>query len=482
MELLASEHAKPITHGVQTTLGFAFRKRRLFVFLLAFTALLAYLQVTIHITVNTDDIIRSHIEEFALHNPVDDDGLHFLQGEKFLTYTPHSGLSNQRIELENALLLAIYLNRTLLIPPAFLGKMPSWQPRGNLRSILDITTAEREWALTCDQGDGQPTVVNNVRTIKNCRWHYLFAKNSLVVPWTVLHNFTNLTPYVRMRQRPDMSVAGMKRALNLSDEDIFFPRDRHMYDWVLYDDEHRPKKQRQYQNHINLHHFQSVPHKLLHLGGIFGTNRVHHDLPKHKYMHKLIERTMMYSNPILDETVREIVKFLGGQASYYAIHVRTEDAQFATLRERNLRSIITDLQQAFPRYSHRKHSQKTLDECLKDDDSIIYIATDNPRPRSDPNLRELFASFPCIITFADIPSHLLSSLHSVPKDNHIPQASEDQYRFWIPIIDAMIAGNGNGFSGSQGSTFSKYINRMQSVWKDVGHSHHGLESLYHLTE
>ena len=39
----------------------------------------------------------------------------------YLAYLPHSGLHNQRIALENALTLAHLLNRTLLVPPARLG-------------------------------------------------------------------------------------------------------------------------------------------------------------------------------------------------------------------------------------------------------------------------------------------------------------------------------------------------------------------------
>ena len=41
--------------------------------------------------------------------------------ETYITYLPHSGFHNQRIELENALLLAAYLNRTLLLPSVYLG-------------------------------------------------------------------------------------------------------------------------------------------------------------------------------------------------------------------------------------------------------------------------------------------------------------------------------------------------------------------------
>ncbi|KAG1734461.1 uncharacterized protein EDB91DRAFT_589715, partial [Suillus paluster] len=41
---------------------------------------------------------------------------------KYLSYFPHSGLHNQRIALENALVLAKLLNRTLLVPFLRLGK------------------------------------------------------------------------------------------------------------------------------------------------------------------------------------------------------------------------------------------------------------------------------------------------------------------------------------------------------------------------
>jgi hypothetical protein len=41
---------------------------------------------------------------------------------RYLSYNPHSGLHNQRIALENAIVLAQQLNRTLLVPFLYLGK------------------------------------------------------------------------------------------------------------------------------------------------------------------------------------------------------------------------------------------------------------------------------------------------------------------------------------------------------------------------
>ncbi|KAF9179117.1 hypothetical protein BGZ50_007214 [Haplosporangium sp. Z 11] len=45
---------------------------------------------------------------------------------KYLTFLPHSGFHNQRSELENALLLARLLNRTLIMPKVYLGPPMPW--------------------------------------------------------------------------------------------------------------------------------------------------------------------------------------------------------------------------------------------------------------------------------------------------------------------------------------------------------------------
>ncbi|KAG0268374.1 hypothetical protein DFQ27_006866 [Actinomortierella ambigua] len=45
---------------------------------------------------------------------------------KYLTFLPHSGFHNQRSELENALVLARLLNRTLIMPKVYLGPPMPW--------------------------------------------------------------------------------------------------------------------------------------------------------------------------------------------------------------------------------------------------------------------------------------------------------------------------------------------------------------------
>ncbi|KAG0040093.1 hypothetical protein BGZ82_005145 [Podila clonocystis] len=56
--------------------------------------------------------------------------------EKYLTFLPHSGFHNQRSELENALVLARLLNRTLIIPKVYLGPPMPWLSFNLLHSRL----------------------------------------------------------------------------------------------------------------------------------------------------------------------------------------------------------------------------------------------------------------------------------------------------------------------------------------------------------
>ncbi|KAF9543703.1 hypothetical protein EC957_000558 [Mortierella hygrophila] len=55
---------------------------------------------------------------------------------KYITFLPHSGFHNQRAELENALLLARLLNRTLIMPKVYLGPPMPWLTFSLLHSRL----------------------------------------------------------------------------------------------------------------------------------------------------------------------------------------------------------------------------------------------------------------------------------------------------------------------------------------------------------
>ncbi len=112
----------------------------IFVLFVVFTSL----QHTSNVTQNTQEI--QHTEE-----------------ERYLAYLPHSGLSNQRIELANGLLLAHILNRTLIIPPAFLGTVFGWMPRDQLLSRLEWLTTPKDFNELCQRPTESHCIGNGAR-------------------------------------------------------------------------------------------------------------------------------------------------------------------------------------------------------------------------------------------------------------------------------------------------------------------------------
>ncbi|GJJ72194.1 hypothetical protein EMPS_04551 [Entomortierella parvispora] len=91
---------------------------------------------------------------------------------KFLTFLPHSGFHNQRTELENALLLARLLNRTLIMPKVYLGPPMPWLVFRHLhsrllyqnkigldhcRAIIELQEAEEESEEELGQNEEKPT-------------------------------------------------------------------------------------------------------------------------------------------------------------------------------------------------------------------------------------------------------------------------------------------------------------------------------------
>ncbi|KAG0345721.1 hypothetical protein BG004_003203 [Podila humilis] len=118
------------------------------------------------------DVERNHPTTIATKETLD-------PSEKFITFLPHSGFHNQRSELENALLLARLLNRTLIMPKVYLGPPMPWLSWKLLHSRLLYQTKtglEHCRALIDDQlsstddeegekGEDVPPVAENVSTV-----------------------------------------------------------------------------------------------------------------------------------------------------------------------------------------------------------------------------------------------------------------------------------------------------------------------------
>ncbi|KAI8385665.1 hypothetical protein BD560DRAFT_384028 [Blakeslea trispora] len=406
--------------------------------------------------------------------------------ERFLAYLPHSGLSNQRIELANALLMSYMLNRTLLVPPAFLGTVFGWSARESIEDQLDWLTTPKDFAKICQTPT--PGILSSYVQTAKCSE----SRRLGVMPWSELHDLDQLMPDIRIRYQHIYTEKQMRDDLHLQgDHDIFRYQDDQLYDWRLFENKTLANELvsnkmnyfdsfggRRYYKVLLPHHFAQYKHKLLFLGGIFGSTRL--NLESHDEMHKKIKRALHYRlDTPLGETVNGIVDYLGGRGSFQSIHFRTGDKPFRKEIHLNLNRFIgkmtTIIQDNRPDATiHENKCLPIVNDATMDwhestmipmqlkNDARIYVATDYHQPRRNQSeLLPLFRAFPCTTTLDDVPSQLLSPLDDI---QDMMEPSKPLKMYLIPLVDAMVAAHGENVLTTPRSTFSQYIQELHIAW------------------
>lgn len=367
-------------------------------------------------------------------------------GIQYLAYLPHSGFANQRTELVNAITLAIHLNRTLLIPPMFLGHVEGWQGEGKLwETLTDLTDPVRR--KECSQSNNDDDDM--------CRRYNSFA----MLRWSWACDLKPLTEKlgVQFIERRDMSIKALQVSLGVEEHDIYKITDNHPYAWDVRGDKSTPSNNPRYLEHFSMNDF-IVPHKILHLYGVFGEGRVTTD----KQEREAIKEILVFRNTAVEDVAEKYVNALGGVDSYASIHIRTGDGVFRrTLASRipmaieRLHRVIGD-QRENAVDNQLVDTNNRLEWCHKNSHlnrrySIIFVATDARRPRQD--LAAVFDEFPCAITLNDFSGSWLEPLKQA--------AATDEYksidRWLLTFVDAEIAQQARRYIPSPGSTFSGYI-------------------------
>ncbi|KAI9357774.1 hypothetical protein BD770DRAFT_388295 [Pilaira anomala] len=415
------------------------------------------------------------------------------QEEKYLAYLPHSGLSNQRIELSNALLLSHMLNRTLIVPPAFLGTVFGWMVRDRLTDRLEWLTTPKNFDQLCQH----PTPGRLASYLQRSRCEEY--RNFGTIEWTELHNFQPLLDLgLKIKFQNIVSMDSLTQELQIKNvqKDVYLHQDIQLYDWRLY--QNRTEATELLQDQLNYFdsfggkryfkvlipkHFERRQEKLLYLGGIFGSTRMTIVDPKHRLMKEKIADVLHYRlDTPLGETVNAIVNYLGGKGSFMSVHFRTGDIPFKKEISNNLNNFIKNMtlmvgQEQGPDYcvsmednldndgddQKRRSDQEEKDYlALLGRNVRVYVATDHKDPRADQSeLLPWFDQFPCTTTLSDLPEHLFNPLDKL---RDLTNPSKPLKKFLIPIVDAMVAAHARYILTTPRSTFSKYIEELHKAW------------------
>ncbi|CAI2169324.1 5599_t:CDS:2 [Funneliformis geosporum] len=374
--------------------------------------------------------------------------------EKFLAYFTHSGYHNQRIALENALLLSKLLNRTLLIPPVLLGPPIPW--------VRFDKMYERLFLSTKNGLDHCIDIPNEYPLPAECLDYYTYTS----VSWDFLLDMKPIRKWNKLIDRID-----------------------HSFEWL----------------ESNL---------VIHLGSLFGSYRVIPELPTNKEHLKFIKQHLVPHNSFIQKAAERVVEQLGGEKNFIGLHIRVSDGFFMKTARQNIdlmyHTIINNYTNLTPEEIDKLEGGTHYQDILEDDsvdlgdenpynkmakitkkdenqmagtgslnskrayipelsnkincksslhpldqgvNTVIFIATDAASPRTNPLLFKFFNTFPCVFVLDDFGQDLIDIKYVRNAQDKTPLA-----KYLIPMLDAMISAKGFQFMGTPKSTFSNYIN------------------------
>ncbi|KAG2071003.1 hypothetical protein BDR04DRAFT_1128270 [Suillus decipiens] len=415
---------------------------------------------------------------------------------KYLSYFPHSGLHNQRIALENALVLAQQLNRTLLVPFLRLGKPIRYVSFEKLRRFLVL--GSKTGLEHC------PLVPPRVPTPDECSGYDEWT----FIPWDQLVNLHAIGEKigVKMIQWDGSSVVHyMKKFhINLFEADILTLQDSGPYDFRFLDtlDDVSPTRDK-YLYSIYIPALVQAPERLVQIGTLFGSSRLKLRQGVSKSVRRDVRSGMSFMNPDLSHVADTIYEALG--AVYIGAHLRVGDGQFKQRSADNARTIwwklvhlvcgldleetlaleqqlspfeedldlpliqpdVPSLRVPHPPLPPLPHTFKPKIRCraplhtsppLQRLNAPLYIATDSPNPAADPLFSIYLQTFPCIFFLSDFTSRL------TPLDGLInPYDQVPLKGFLIPVLDAMVLARAREVVITDGSTFGAFVKDV--LWR-----------------
>ncbi|GAA6061111.1 hypothetical protein JCM10212_006142 [Sporobolomyces blumeae] len=262
-------------------------------------------------------------------------------GERYLAYSPHSGYHNQRISLENALTLAYLLDRTLLLPPIWLGHAIPYISFDKLQRRLEMASKTGLQARCIPYGDES----DDVPVPRECEGFWDWTK----VDWDFLVDLGEAEKLVKVERRWNLSLEWMEDSLGIEQAksgkggkgDVYSLKDDTLYQYRFYDSKDDPEPLDKWTTRIDVEDFKAKtdPYKLVHVGTMFGTSRLRTSTERAFDARSTFRRSMVFRNAAVDEVTEEVRDLLGGEGRYYGLHLRVGDGIFQKDARKNMRGV-----------------------------------------------------------------------------------------------------------------------------------------------
>ena len=309
------------------------------------------------------------------------------------------------------------------------------------------------------------------------------------LPWEWLFDLTA----IRLRQpllvSTEMTQDWFSQHLPLPEDEIIVLRDHSPYHFRFLDSitDSAPSSER-YLEDIYVPALNQVTRRLLRTGSLFGTARIRLRKRDNKNHRDLIQKAMIPNHPVILRVSEAVWNHLGD--TYLAAHIRGGDGPFTHKAEATValvwKRLVLEvlgipsgpacrlLMDIDPSSTIPCERQVTGKESLKIKqgwkptiscrgilhpsgpfetlNTPLYVATDIPDPHETLLLRLLRQTFPCMFVLADF-SQALAPLGDLVS----PYDAVKLYPFLLPFVDGLVAGRAAHVIGTEGSTYSQYV-------------------------
>ncbi|KXS18194.1 hypothetical protein M427DRAFT_223723 [Gonapodya prolifera JEL478] len=319
-----------------------------------------------------------------------------------------SGISNQRIELQNCLIMASLLNATLVIPPALLGTPIPWFALEKMRKLLRIgIETERnprscldkhKYGATCINEHGKPT-----RTF--VEWGDLINIEGLterlglkIVTWEEFASLegieildTNIWRNSTLSSQTIVTISDQLDSLSFSDEVLYGYR----FTESSTDFWGKPVELAEYTGPlVNVRDLRAILDTLyppdsgkrhvIQFGSMFGSHRVEVSSANSlQIAHEISTYILPLSNSRMVNVVNKVVSLLGGTGTYLGVHIRQGDGIFEQEAETTMAETLTIMDSW-----KRRHFDFTTDDQQDNIGRQIHWPYDRLGPLSNRNATE----------------------------------------------------------------------------------------------
>lgn len=227
------------------------------------------------------------------------------------------------------------MNRTLLVPPVWLGRSIPYIAFDKLYYRI-VQTSKTGWEH-CKDAD--PDFAMPAECLGGY-WDYT------AVSWDFLVDMKRVAATQSLVDRWDMSYSWLEESLGLDlAKDMVKIKDSTLYEYRIYDSEADLRPLDKFQNRLDISKLRSAydDYRLLHFSTLFGTTRLRLSQRDNYAIRSNARASMVFKNEHLDRISDIIRDRLGGPLAYFGIHLRVGDGVFREKAAIHAEKLFVDL-------------------------------------------------------------------------------------------------------------------------------------------